>query len=317
MNQQSIVAQDLRSAMAVPLMHHDDTLGALYVDTNDPLTGYGESDLQVLTLLGQMLGAKIANARLLEVARERDRLEEELRTAATIQQRLLPQTLPDVCGYEIFASQETCEAVGGDLYDADVLPNGRLQVVLGDVSGKGIPAALLMSDVLAMVRALRPFALPVADLVERLHRHVLGRTEAERYLTLFVAEIDPVSHRIEYVNAGHPPPRLVHADGSAEKLDTTGIWVGLVDLPGVEYTSSTLDFPAGSTLVVTSDGIDEAGRGDEEFYGDARYDAMLPEWAGGSAEEIGARLLEDVASFRGSTPAGDDVTLVVVHRLAE
>ena len=317
MNQQSIVAQDLRSAMAVPLIHHNDTLGVLYVDTSDPLTGYGESDLQVLTLLGQMLGAKIANTRLLEVSRERDRLEEELRTAATIQRRLLPQTLPEVGGYEIVGSQETCEAVGGDLYDAEIMPDGRLQIVLGDVSGKGIPAALLMSDVLAMIRALRPFSLPISGLVERLHQHVLGRTEAERYLTLFVAEIDHETHRIDYVNAGHPPPRLVHADGSVEKLDTTGVWVGLVDLPGVEYSMKSVDFPAGSSLIITSDGIDEAGRGDDEFYGDRRFDAMLPEWAGSCAADLSAKLLADVESFRGKTPAGDDVTLLVVHRTTD
>ncbi len=314
MHQQSIVAQNLRSAMAVPLIHGDESLGVLYIDTNDPRAAYTENDLQVLTLLGQMLGAKIANTRLLEVARERERLEEELRTAAGIQKRLLPQTLPEVEGYDLIGCQETCEAVGGDLYDAGLLPDGRLQVVLGDVSGKGIPAALLMSDVLSMIRALRPFGLPPAELVERIHRHVLANTETERYLTLFLAEIDPVSHRMEYVNAGHPPGRLVAADGTAVDLDSTGAWVGLIDLPGIPFESRSVEFAAGSVLVITSDGIDEAMRGDDEFYGDRRLGTMLGKCAGGDACDVCRQLVADVESFRGDAPATDDVTVVVVHR---
>jgi serine phosphatase RsbU (regulator of sigma subunit) len=317
MHQQSIVAQDLRSAMAVPLLHHDQTLGVLYVDTSDPLAAYGESDLQALTLLGQMLGAKIANARLLEAARERERLEEELRTAASIQKRLLPQSLPEVAGYVVVGCQETCEAVGGDLYDAGLLPDGKLQVVLGDVSGKGIPAALLMSDTLAMIRALRPFGLDPGKLVERLHRHVLTRTEPERYLTLFLAEIDPVAHTLEYVNAGHPPARLVSSSGDVADLDSTGPWVGLIDLPGVEFERKTVPFPPGAALVITSDGIDEASRGEDEFYGDHRYAALLTEAAGTGAREVCRRILDDVESYRGDRAAGDDVTLVVVGREAE
>lgn len=314
MKAQSIVAQDLHSAMAVPLVHHNDTLGLLYVDTSNPTIRYEERDLRVLTLLGQMLGAKVANARLLEIAREQERMQEELRTAARIQQRLLPQSLPAPGGYELVGKQVTCEAVGGDLYDAGI-DDTTLQFLLGDVSGKGIGAALLMSDVLATLRAMRPFHVPVDELVQRLDRHVLSTTQAEHYLTLFLAELSLESHELSYVNAGHPAAYLLLADGSIEELDSTGMPVGLVDLPGNTFPRVTRPFPVGATLVIYSDGVSEAERGAEQF-GDARFVSMLKGCAGLDAAEVVRRIEEDVRRYVGDAPQGDDLTLVVVRRTA-
>jgi serine phosphatase RsbU (regulator of sigma subunit) len=314
-NQQSIVAQDLHSAMAVPLMHSDEILGVLYVDTSDPLASYSERDLRLLTLLGQMVGTKVANARLLEDARERERLEEELRTAANIQQRLLPQTLPSIEGYEIVGRQKMCETVGGDLYDAGLLPDGRCQLILADVSGKGIGAALLMSNILATVRALRGVGVVSANLVRELHNHILSSTEPEHYATLFLGELDPKGHRLEYVNAGHPPAYLVTPDGRAKSLARNGFPVGLLDDPMVQFEPVSIELPAGSTLVVYSDGVSEAARGEEQF-GDERFAAVLRECAGVSAKECSDKIVSAVASYLGKSPATDDTTLLVVHRRA-
>ena len=312
-HQQSVVAQDLHSAMAVPLVHDEETLGLLYVDTNDPLTTYSGHDLRVLTLLGQMLGAKVANARLLAVAAEQERLAEELKTAAGIQRRMLPQTLPEVPGYELIGKQETSEAVGGDLYDAGMMPDGRCQIVLGDVSGKGIGAALLMSDVLATIRAFRGVALPPDELAEHLNKHLLQTTEPEHYVTLFVAHLDHESHRLEFVNGGHPPAILIRPDGEMEQLESSGPPPGLIDLPGIDYEGRSLDFPPGSTLVVYSDGVSEAQRG-EEFFGDDRLFRILKESASLDAQACAKKILEAVDSYLGDEPAGDDTTLVVVRR---
>jgi sigma-B regulation protein RsbU (phosphoserine phosphatase) len=310
---ESIVAQDIHSAMAVPLVHHHDVLGLLYVDTNNPLASYAERDLRLLTLLGQMLGAKIANARLLDGAREQERMQRDLETAAAIQRRLLPQELPRPEGYEIAARQTTCEAVGGDLFDAGLLPDGRLQVCLGDVSGKGIAAALLMSDVLATVRALRSVAVEATDIVSRLDRHVLQTTQAEHYLTFFLGELDPVQHRFRYVNAGHPPAYLVRADGTFEKLESTGPPVGLLDLPGVTFDANVVDLPPGSSIVVYSDGVSEAERGSEQF-SDKRLEVVLREAGTRDATEIARHLEGEVAAWLGDESNPDDLTLLVVRR---
>lgn len=315
-NQQSIVAQDLRSAMAVPLLHNEEIMGVLYVDTTDPVTSYTERDLRVLTLLGQMMGAKIANARLMEIQRERDRLQRELETAASIQQRLLPDTLPEVAGYELCGMQDTCEDVGGDLYDAGTIGGTRCQIVLGDVSGKGIGAALLMTDVLGAIRVLREADIAPQDLVGRLDRHLLQTTQSQHYVTLFLAELDPETHRLEYVNAGHPPAFLIHPSGEVASLPSTGVPVGLIEMqvPGAKFERESVDFPPGATLVIYSDGISEAERADEQF-GEGRLASVLAECASKEAADTISHILAQVASFIGDQPQPDDVTLVVVRRV--
>jgi serine phosphatase RsbU (regulator of sigma subunit)/pSer/pThr/pTyr-binding forkhead associated (FHA) protein len=325
-NQQSVVVQDLHSAMAVPLEHHEDVLGVLYVDTNDPLATYAERDLRVLTLLGQMLGAKIANAKLLELAREQERLRGELRTATTIQRRLLPQDLPQIEGYEILGMQDTCEEVGGDLYDAGVLPDGGVQIVLGDVSGKGIGAALIMSDVLATIRALRTVQISLDILVGHLDRHLLQTTEPEHYVTLFVADLNLHTHCLDYVNAGHPPAFLLMPGGGIQELSSTAPPAGLMDLPGIEFERKSVEMPPGSTLVIYSDGISEAERGElgatiqeadegsREQFGDHEFQKVLSQGPFGSSSECARRIHEAVEGWLAGSRTPDDTTLVVVRR---
>ena len=312
MNQQSIVAQDLRSAMAVPLLHHEEVLGVLYVDTNDPSTTYTEQDLRVLTVVGQMVGAKLANARLLEIAREQERMAEELKTAQNIQRRLLPQSCPDIENWEFVAHHETCDAVGGDFFDYGRPADNRVHACLGDVSGHGIPAALLMSDCLATVRALRATGEAPGPLVSRLDRHLLRSTEPEHYMTFFLAEFDLESSTVRAVNAGHPPAYVLLPDGGFQKLESTGMPVGLVDLPK-DYEEATCDFPPGATLLIYSDGITEALRGDEQF-GDHRFEVVLKELCGAPAEEVVKRLDSEVRSWLGDVGQDDDLTLVVIRR---
>jgi sigma-B regulation protein RsbU (phosphoserine phosphatase) len=314
-NQQSIVAQDLRSAMAVPLVHNEEIMGVLYVDTTDPMTSYTERDLRVLTLLGQMMGAKVANARLLEIQRERDRLKGELEFAAKIQQKLLPETLPQIEGYELCGMQETCEDVGGDLYDGGAVDETRYQILLGDVSGKGIGAALLMTDVLGAIRVLREEGIAPQSVVDRLDRHLLGTTQSQHYVTLFLAELDTAEHKLSYVNAGHPPAFLVLPDGEVKPLPSTGVPVGLIamELPGTKFGEESVDFPPGSSLIIYSDGISEAERGDELF-GEGRLTSVLGDCTKKRAEETIQHVLAQVSSFIGDQSQPDDVTLLVVRR---
>ncbi len=312
---QSVVLQNIRSAMAVPLLHNQETLGVLYADSAEAGRSYVEQDLRVFTLLGQMLGAKIANARLLEASRERERLRHEIETARTIQHRLLPQCPPAVPGYEILAWQESCDEVGGDLYDYGILPDGRVQLVLGDVSGKGVGAALLMSAVLGTIRALRGEIPSTSRLVSQLDRHLLQTTEPMHYATLFLAALDPAAGLLEYVNGGHPAALMVAADGAITELSTTDVPVGLVDRPGAVFETASVDFPRGATLLVVSDGVTEAGRADEDrFFGDGPLAAALKGCAGKSAADTVACIQRGIEEFVGDAPRADDATVLVVRR---
>jgi sigma-B regulation protein RsbU (phosphoserine phosphatase) len=312
---QSVVLQNIHSAMAVPLLHNQDILGVLYADSADIETEYEEQALRVFTLLGQMMGAKLANVRLLEAARERERLKHEFETARAIQRRLLPQVLPDVTGYEMTAWQESCEDVGGDLYDFGMLPDGRLQIVLGDVSGKGVGAALLMSSVLGAIRALRSEVASPSRLVSQVDRHLLQTTEPMHYATLFLGVLDPRLHRLEYVNGGHPSATLVAADGTTTDLGPTDVPVGLVDRPGATFEMNVVEIPAGSTLIVISDGISEAATSvDDPFFLEGPLPEVIRSCAGLPVADAAKRIRNALDEFLGEVPRSDDATLVVVRR---
>jgi len=303
-----------RCAMAAPLVHNSRVLGALYVDTSDLGVKYTDRDLHVLSLLGEMLGSKIANAELLDRERERERLEAELSLAASIQKNLLPSALPDCPGYDLCGTQYTCEAVGGDLYDAACAGNGRCQVVLGDVSGKGLGAALLMAHAMGAIRVLRDMDVSLEELVGRLHRDILASTRDDHFLTLFLAELDPESRTIEYINAGHPAAFIVSARGDLTPLAATGFPVGMdLQRKSGNFRKRVAALPEGWALVAYSDGVTEARRG-EDFFGEERLKRVLKRCAGLTASEIIDRVLAAVDAFTRDEIPSDDVTLFVARR---
>ena len=209
MGQQSIIAQAIHGAMAVPLFDNKDVLGILYVDTTDPRVEYQESHLELLTLLANMAAVKITNGRLLEAEAARARMAQELATATRIQQALLPPAPSGVAGWSFHARIETCYEVGGDLYDFHMRDDGIRVVMLGDVSGKGMGAALLMSSIIASSRVLYDACDDPLSFVKRLNAVTYRSSDAGSFATLFVAYLDPATGRMVYVNAGHPDAELV------------------------------------------------------------------------------------------------------------
>jgi len=222
--QQSIVMQAVRSAMAVPLFDNERVLGLIYADSSDLTVAFHEEQLELLTILANMAAVKITNARLLEAAQARARLDQELATATQIQRDLLPVT-PRVPGYTIHAFLESCYEVGGDLYDFRVGGDGVVLLMVGDVTGKGMGAALLMSSFLATARVLYESYTDPAEFAARLGAIMNRSTDSKRFVTGFVGRLDPTTHALTYVNAGHPPPLLIR-DGKLRELESTGIPFG-------------------------------------------------------------------------------------------
>ncbi len=308
---QSVWAQSIHSAIAVPLFDNEKVLGALYVDTTDPCVQYDDEHLEVLTVLANMAAVKITNARLLESEATRRRMAQELATAARIQRSLLPDP-PTVAGVKCVARCETCHEVGGDLYDLHVRSDGRLVLVLGDVSGKGMGAALLMSSTLSSARVLYDTCHDPAELVARLDDVLHRSSDGSRFVTLFVGCLDPATGVLHYCNAGHNPPWIVGAKG-LRSLPATGIPVGMLgDSP---YATAEETLAPGETLALYSDGIPEALHG-EEFFGEDRLVSGLQQAATAPAlDEALDAVLADVAAFAGETPRADDITLVLVRRV--
>jgi serine phosphatase RsbU (regulator of sigma subunit)/pSer/pThr/pTyr-binding forkhead associated (FHA) protein len=310
MGQQSIIAQAIHSAMAVPLFDDEKVLGILYVDSNSPLVLYDQPQLELLTLLGNMAAVKISNARLLEAEQARLRMVQELATATRIQMNLLPEAPRDLTGYDCHARLETCFEVGGDLYDFHTREDGRQVVLVGDVSGKGMGAALLMSSTLSSARVLYDICDDPLTLVRKLNTAVHRSSDARSFVTLFVGYLETATGRLHYVNAGHPEPQLVLGQ-RLRTLEANGIPVGM--LPTFPWTDGEVTLEPGEAMVVYTDGIPEAQRG-EAFFEDERIAETLRAHGSGRAHEVADQLIRAVDEFAAGEHRSDDLTVVVVRR---
>lgn len=308
--QESIIAQAIHSAMAVPLFDNETVLGILYVDSTNPGVTYGQPELELLTLLGNMAAVKITNARLLVAEQMRLRLAQELSTATRIQQNLLPDP-PAVTGLSCHARIETCHEVGGDLYDFHLREDGQLVVLVGDVSGKGMGAALMMSSTLSSARVLYDDCTSPLHLVRRLNAIMHRSTDSRSFVTAFVGWLDPANGKFRYVNAGHPEPHIVRA-GNVRTLPATGIPLGM--LPEFAWTEGETVLEQGELLALFTDGIPEAQHGEEFFdferVADAVREAAPEADLGRAADKVIARIDE----FAAGEHRADDVTLVLLRR---
>ncbi len=311
--QQSIVAQSVHSAMAVPLFDNDKVLGLVYVDSQDVRITFGEENLEVLSLLSNMAAVKITNARLLEAEAARARIAQELATATRIQRALLIAAPPEVPGYEIEAFLETCFEVGGDLYDFYVRKDGSLVFLVGDVSGKGVGASLLMSSFLASARVLYDVSDDMGELATRLNAILHRHTEAMHFVTGIVGVLEPSTGTLRYVNAGHPSAALA-AGGATRTLESTAPPFGI--LGDFNFVEERVEMAPGEILALFTDGIPEASRG-EELFDDERLHAALHEMAVSDAlSAIRQHILHRVHEFVQDEPRGDDITLLLIRRRA-
>jgi hypothetical protein len=302
--QQSIMALSLRSAMAAPLFDNERVRGILYVDTTDPRVRYTQADLEVLTATANAVAVKMRNLSL----------EEEIGTAARIQRSMLPGVVRAPEGYEIDAHQVMCRAVGGDLYFVGVRPNGTVLVALGDVTGKGMPAALAMSAASVAIGLLADIEGDLRTLAERLHRQLFKSLASEQFITLFLAELEPASGRLRYVNAGHEPPLVVRREGALEQLDSTTLPLAMIEDTPLDVSEAVL--MPGDSVAIFSDGIPEATTNGEHFLGlDGVKEALVANRSE-SLASLRARIVALVEEFLAGGRASDDVTLLMLRRVA-
>src|SRR3989454_2881169 len=214
----TVVLQGVRSVLAVPLGVADKVFGIIYADSPLADGRFTEDHLKVLTTLASVAAIRVENATLLEERMERERMEHELQVASEIQQRFQPASAPHVPGYELQGISFPCYEIGGDYYDFIERENGKLVVALGDVSGKGTAAALLMSSLHAAVHAQASSHSSITETISAVNRYLADNIPANRFVTLFYAELDPKTGAVSFLNAGHNPPMIVHAGGTMEQL---------------------------------------------------------------------------------------------------
>jgi serine phosphatase RsbU (regulator of sigma subunit) len=310
----SIMLSAVRSVMAVPLILADQTFGMIYVD-NPYDSRFTEEDLQVLTTIAGVASIKIENATLAEERLEKRRLQEELKVASEIQMRLQPACPPPISGYSICAYSIPSREIGGDYYDyIERKRQGRMALALGDVSGKGIGAALLMSSLHAALRAQTQTSHPIREMMAHLNDYIAENSPENKFLTLFYSELDPLTGDLYFANAGHNPPILCRATGQLERLDATGLPIGI--LADSTYTEGCTRLWPGDALVVYSDGITESVNLADEEFGEERLIAVVQKNLTSSSSKIRDRIDEALSRFVGTAAPVDDMTLLILKRVS-
>lgn len=305
----------IRSVLAVPLsVDERNVFGIIYADSPTVEATFTEEHLNILTTLASVASIRVENARLLEERFERERMEHELELATEIQQRFQPSSPPVMDNYEFQGISFSCYEIGGDYYDFIAQPDGKMLIALGDVSGKGTAAALLMSSLHASIHAQVSAKMQLPQTIKAVNQYLAENTPANRFITLFIAELDPHTGIINYINAGHNPPLIGHLDGTVEQLDSGGFPLGII--PTAEYEAGQTHLEPGEALVIYSDGVSEANniKGDE--FGMERLTEVVKKNLQASAAGIRDKVESALSAFTQTAPANDDITLVIVKRKA-
>ncbi len=318
----SIVAQKLKSVAAIPLYSHShlkmqtttslsgtgELLGVLYLDSQSPaaFSGLGR---QILDALAVEATSVIENARLLERERERRRLEQELSIAREIQQALLPKGFQTFPHCQITAANNSCFAVGGDYFDLMELPNKEMGFVLADVSGKGLPAALLTSMLQGCFSGMA-FSQEPTKLVSHINEFVCARTDPNRYATLFFGVLHP-SGKLDYINAGHDSPLLVRNGKVTAPFPSGCVPMGL--LPATEFSACTATLEPGDTMVLFTDGVTEAVNIKGVEFDLSRLRELLEANAGAPIRTLQEKIFSSVHDFARNAQQADDITVMVLR----
>jgi sigma-B regulation protein RsbU (phosphoserine phosphatase) len=306
---QSVVDLKLRAVMCVTLRVKEEVLGVIYVDSKASAREFTRSDVRFFDALASALAIAIYNARLVVDALEKERLKESLAIAHSIQSALFPPDPTGIPGFDIAGFCVACESTAGDYYDFIRLSDGRLGLVLGDVSGHGIGPSLLMTSARSLMRAHCEGS--IVDVVRRTNEQFVQDVKDGMFMSLFFGVLDPIRASLSYVNAGQTPPMLLRAGGGCEDLETTGVALGIE--PGFEYTAGKpLHLEVGDLLAIFSDGVIEARNASGELFGRERLAQALVRLRGKSAKEILAGVKQALTTYLAGVPAGDDVSFAIV-----
>lgn len=313
---ESIIRSALKSAMAVPLFDEGRVLGILYVDTSNPLHRYTDDYLRLLALFGNMIAQRLVNNALLKERTQKEIMDAEMKRATEIQQQLLSVERPQLEGYQAEAFLTSSREVGGDLYELAQLPDGSLLFLVADVSGKGMGAALLMSNILASIRIYcQRTEINLLEAVELISKQLCRYSRSTDFATLFVGRLDPNLHKINYVNAGHNAPYLVRTDGKVEELEASGVMVGAFDFATWEEAETSLG--PGDLLFIFTDGVTEAETSDGDMYSEERLRDLLVAERSLAANALAQRVHEDIKAFVKDAPSSDDITIMILKRSRE
>ena len=309
----SIVEQKVHTMMAAPLQTKERIIGLLYVDSPFILREFTKDDLSLLTLMANVAAFRIENARLTEIEQAERIMKRDLSQAADIQKAALPGQAPEIPGADIAGYNAACRTVGGDYYSFFQYPERKVGLALGDVSGKGMPASLLMMQLDARVQLLAQDPGNLASFMTRLNKATCANCPSNRFITFFFCIFDASNGEIAFANAGHNPPILLRANSAADLLQGGGPVLGI--LPVAPYSEMHAHLNRGDMLVLYSDGVTEANNPNFDEFGEERLIEILRANRTVPAMAIVDAVNNALTEFAAGAPQADDITLVVAKRL--
>jgi phosphoserine phosphatase RsbU/P len=311
---QSIIMQGIHSILCAPLMIGNSVVGVLYVDFLFTQRSIAEDDVRLVAQIGRFAATKLETTRLREEAIQKRIMDEELKTASGIQRRLLPAAPSGIDGFTFVGRNQPCRTVSGDYYDFAIRPDGKVYFVIGDVSGKGVTAGLMMAGLQVAFRIFSKSDPDPATLVTQLNVALKENLPQSKFVTLFLGRLDTTNGRIEYVNAGHTPPLLLSTSGAVE-LNESDLLLGVI--ARAEFTNRELQLAPGDSLVLFTDGVTEARDADGNDLGSNVIGDALTKLHGSDADTLSRAVNETVLNHVGDAEnLDDDVTLLIVSRSA-
>ena len=313
---ESIANLTIRSMMCVPLLSlAGEPMGIINIDTQNAFNQFGPEDLDLLMAIAGQAAMSYEQAKLLVTAMEKQKQDKEMNIAMGVQRSLLPTVLPKPEGWEIFASYDTAQAVGGDYYDVFEMEEGaKICLAFGDVAGKGVPASLVMSRIATVVTNVMTFVKDVGEAINRINDQMCTRAIEGRFVTFVLIVFDVKTGEMTMGNAGHMPIMFRKTDGTIEEFGEEAVGVPIGVMEGFPYDVLTRTIAPGETCVIYTDGVSEAMNAKAELYGVDRLRELMAASTGGHADELGKTILADVRKFADGHPQNDDITIMVFGR---
>lgn len=313
---ESISSLTIHSMMCVPLLNIEgDPFGIINLDTQNPMKRFTDEDLELLLAVASQAAHSYENARLMQTYIDKQKQDKEMKIASGVQRALLPETLPNVDGYRFYASYDAAQAVGGDYFDCFMIGERKVCVSFGDVAGKGVPGALIMSRISSVVQNTMSFTDDVSVAIQRINSHMCHNMVEGRFVTYILGVIDLDTNRITLANAGHMSPLIRRPNGDVDEFDdsTIGIPIGIMD--GYPYEVVERDISEGEMFILITDGVDEAMDPNGDLYTKERVREFV---LNGSLdpEELGRALLSDVRRHANGRDQNDDITIMTFGRFA-
>lgn len=300
----------IESLLSVPLQCKGKFIGILNLFNKKEGQGFTADDQRLLSIIGSQSAQVIENARLYEQERKLIQVEQELEMARTIQMGLLPKEKPEIPGFDVAGMSYAAKDVGGDYFDFIRLNDDEHGIALGDVSGKGVPAALLMSNIQATLRSQALLNPSITDCIALANHFLYLNTESNKFATLFYGILNCRDKSFHYVNAGHNFPFYLDEKGDFHTLEIGGLVLGMI--PECSFDSARITFQPGEIVVIFSDGVTEAENLFEEQFGEERLKSIIHKNRHLSATELMKKIYGEVESFEGNKNQEDDITLVVI-----